>query len=99
MVLNIRTTLEAFRAPVFRQGPDKDGFSLGARGNIAEVLETSLESGASVLRFGDGLPTPSDIEDPEMGLTNGSSVFGHTGLANQRTHRSQMVDTLSERGV
>ena len=28
---------EIFRAPVFRRGPDKDGFSLGKRGNLAEV--------------------------------------------------------------
>ena len=67
LVLNNRTTLEAFRfqrrqqflpwekhtiwkfmkllstcrAPVFRRGPDKDGFSLGKRGNLAEVSSFS----------------------------------------------------------
>ena len=48
--------------------------------------------------FGDGLTYPQRfIEDPEMGLTNGSSVFGH-GSANQRTHREPIADTLSEGG-
>ena len=32
---------EIFRAPVFRRGPDKDGFSLGKRGNLAEVSSFS----------------------------------------------------------
>lgn len=48
--------------------------------------------------FGDGLTYPQRfIEDPEMGLTNGGSVFGH-GSANQRTHREPIADTLSEGG-
>ncbi|CAL8267450.1 unnamed protein product [Merluccius merluccius] len=33
-----RTTNEAMRAPVFRSGPDKNGFSLGFKGNVAEVF-------------------------------------------------------------
>lgn len=33
-----RTTIEAFRAPVFANGPDKSGFSLGFSRNVAEVF-------------------------------------------------------------
>ncbi|XP_068601120.1 palmitoyltransferase ZDHHC20-A-like [Brachionichthys hirsutus] len=33
-----RTTIEAFRAPVFTSGPDKNGFSLGFKRNVAEVF-------------------------------------------------------------
>jgi len=38
LTCNNRSTLEAFRAPVFQTGQDKDGFSLGWRANINEVF-------------------------------------------------------------
>ncbi|XP_066999359.1 palmitoyltransferase ZDHHC20-B isoform X3 [Anabrus simplex] len=38
LVLHNRSTLEAFRAPIFQTGPDKDGFSLGKYNNFQEVF-------------------------------------------------------------
>ncbi|XP_070554083.1 palmitoyltransferase ZDHHC15B-like isoform X3 [Ptychodera flava] len=39
LVSSNKTTLESFRTPVFRSGPDKDGFSLGTKcDNIREVF-------------------------------------------------------------
>lgn len=38
LVLHNRTTLEEFRSPVFRRGPDKEGFSLGKRANFGKYL-------------------------------------------------------------
>lgn len=38
LVIHNRSTLEAFRAPIFRSGADKDGFSLGKYNNFQEVF-------------------------------------------------------------
>uniref|UniRef100_V5HVC4 Palmitoyltransferase n=2 Tax=Ixodes ricinus TaxID=34613 RepID=V5HVC4_IXORI len=38
LVMVNRSTLEAFRPPIFRTGPDKYGFSLGRQANVAEVF-------------------------------------------------------------
>jgi len=70
LVLNNRTTLEEFRAPVFRRGPDKEGFSLGKRGNLAEVFgDICWRMFLPVFSsFGDGLTFPQRFsEDPELG--------------------------------
>ncbi|XP_045779032.1 palmitoyltransferase ZDHHC15B-like isoform X1 [Maniola jurtina] len=41
LVAHNRTTLEAFRAPMFRGGADKNGFSMGAYNNFKEVFGAS----------------------------------------------------------
>jgi len=70
LVINNRTTLEAFRAPVFRRGPDKKGFSLGRSLNLQEVFGDDWK----VVMFpvfsslGDGLSYPERLPDVEMGL-------------------------------
>jgi len=76
LVLNNRTTLEAFRAPVFRRGPDKDGFSLGKRANLAEVFGDEWWSLCLPVfsSFGDGLTFPQRLsDDAELGLSTTSS--------------------------
>merc|ERR1719477_40697 len=60
LVLNNRSTLEAFRNPILRDGPSKEGFSLGKSGNIYEVFgEPSLLMLLPVFTsLGDGLTFP-----------------------------------------
>ncbi|XP_018103859.1 zinc finger, DHHC-type containing 2 S homeolog isoform X1 [Xenopus laevis] len=67
-----RSTIEAFRAPFFRNGPEKDGFSLGFSKNLREVFGdekkywllpvfTSLGDGCS-------FPTRLILGDPEQNV-------------------------------
>jgi len=37
-----RTTLESFRAPIFANGPQKEGFNLGCKRNYQEIFGTSF---------------------------------------------------------
>jgi len=83
LVLHNRTTLEAFRAPVFRRGPDKEGFSLGKRGNLSEVFGDECWSLLLPVfsSFGDGLTFPQRFsDDAEMG---GCSISGNGGHSRQ----------------
>ncbi|XP_066587516.1 palmitoyltransferase ZDHHC2 isoform X2 [Prorops nasuta] len=43
LILHNRSTLEAFRPPVFRTGKDKDGFSLGKYNNFQEVFGDNVK--------------------------------------------------------
>lgn len=87
LVLNNRTTLEAFRSPVFRRGPDKEGFSLGKRANLAEVFGDEVWSLLLPVfsSFGDGLTFPQRFsDDAELGCGPGPGTNlrqGEEGLA------------------
>ncbi|XP_026861056.2 palmitoyltransferase ZDHHC20 isoform X2 [Electrophorus electricus] len=65
-----RSTIEAFRAPVFRNGPDKNGFSLGFTKNIVQVFGDQKKYWPLPIftSQGDGLifPTRLVTTDPEQ---------------------------------
>ncbi|XP_013147623.1 PREDICTED: palmitoyltransferase ZDHHC15 isoform X3 [Papilio polytes] len=74
LVAHNRTTLEAFRAPMFRGGTDKNGFSIGAFNNFKEVFGNSpnLWMLPVFTSYGDGIvyPLPRPDEDTESLLSS-----------------------------
>ncbi|XP_044741786.1 palmitoyltransferase ZDHHC20-B isoform X3 [Chrysoperla carnea] len=73
LVYNNRTTLEAFRAPYFRTGEDKNGFNVGHCKNFQEVFGTKSKLWFLPVytSLGDGLgfPTRQIDEDSEQLLS------------------------------
>ncbi|XP_065165248.1 palmitoyltransferase ZDHHC20-A isoform X5 [Atheta coriaria] len=68
-----RTTLEAFRAPIFFTGPDKNGFNLGRKKNFIEVFgeKPRLWLLPVFTTLGDGLSYEKRVRDEDMeGLLN-----------------------------
>ncbi|XP_016120198.1 probable palmitoyltransferase ZDHHC20 [Sinocyclocheilus grahami] len=66
-----RTTIEAFRAPVFRNGPDKNGFTLGFRKNVTQVFGDQKKCWCLPIysSLGDGYTFPTRLvnADSEQG--------------------------------
>ncbi|XP_048400465.1 palmitoyltransferase ZDHHC2 isoform X3 [Stegostoma tigrinum] len=73
LVSKNRSTLEAFRAPVFRQGPDKNGFSLGCSKNMKQVFGDEKKYWLLPIftSLGDGCSFPTCLvnQDPEQPST------------------------------
>ncbi|XP_044257692.1 palmitoyltransferase ZDHHC15B isoform X1 [Tribolium madens] len=60
LVSENRTTLEAFRPPIFRSGPDKRGFNLGRYNNFQEVFGDNPRTWLLPIKtsLGDGIEFP-----------------------------------------
>jgi len=89
LVLKNRTTLEAFRAPVFRHGPDKEGFSLGKMGNFVEVFGDNWKTSFFPVfsSFGDGLTYPLNNTDEEQRYDRDERYEVRGGRSVTRTYR------------
>uniref|UniRef100_T1IPK0 Palmitoyltransferase n=1 Tax=Strigamia maritima TaxID=126957 RepID=T1IPK0_STRMM len=86
-----RTTLESFRAPIFRTGPDKDGFSLGRYANLLEVFGDDKVKWFLPLysSLGDGITYPT--RTPQ---TNSYNSMGNTqtSMGDGVTFPQRLVD-------
>ncbi|XP_043489696.1 palmitoyltransferase ZDHHC2-like isoform X3 [Polistes fuscatus] len=78
LVLHNRSTLEAFRPPMFLTGKDKDGFSLGKYNNFQEVFgdNARLWFLPVFTSLGNGVIYP--VRSQHQGLTNTYDSMGST---------------------
>ncbi|KAL6473309.1 hypothetical protein MHYP_G00194970 [Metynnis hypsauchen] len=90
LVAKNRTTIEAFRAPVFRNGPDKNGFTLGFRKNLTQVFGDQKKYWFLPVysSLGDGYTFPTRLvnTDSEQGIVDhqSSSKCSVDGQTNSR---------------
>ncbi|KAG2457271.1 ZDHC2 Palmitoyltransferase, partial [Polypterus senegalus] len=102
LVAKNRSTIEAFRAPVFRGGPDKNGFSLGFRKNVKEVFGDEKKYWLLPLftSLGDGVNFPTrlvhvDVEQPASDTQSASARCNIT--ENQSSHSSRPLSESQNR--
>ncbi|XP_046899362.1 palmitoyltransferase ZDHHC20-B-like isoform X1 [Hypomesus transpacificus] len=100
-----RTTIEAFRAPVFRNGQDKNGFSLSCSRNVAEVFGDQnkfwLFPIYSSLGDGQSFITRLVHIDPEQAnailQSNGKSIHHSEESREEEADTAQTVSVTMER--
>ncbi|KAJ7996710.1 hypothetical protein DPEC_G00239840 [Dallia pectoralis] len=105
-----RTTIEAFRAPVFRNGPDKNGFSLSFSRNVTEVFGDEKKYWLLPIysSHGDGHSFVTRLVnlDPEqlavgLHINGNSAVDGSTStkliIGNNIHHNEDNLDGTSDR--
>ncbi|XP_031783588.1 palmitoyltransferase ZDHHC15B isoform X1 [Nasonia vitripennis] len=78
LILHNRSTLEAFRPPMFRTGKDKDGFSLGKYNNFQEVFgdNSRLWFLPVFTSLGNGVVFP--VRSQHQGVSNTYNSMGST---------------------
>lgn len=105
-----RSTIEAFRAPVFRTGSDKNGFSLGFRKNIAQVFGDQKKYWLLPVftSQGDGLTFPTrlvtaDVEQATVNLhpepTKSAAEVAVSPLSESQSHllsNNQQANNVGE---
>ncbi|XP_071088527.1 palmitoyltransferase ZDHHC20-B-like isoform X3 [Haliotis cracherodii] len=84
-----RSTLEAFRAPIFQSGPDKEGFSLGRGGNFQEVFGDQVKVWFLPIysSLGDGVSFPSQSSATMSYQTMGNTPRYHSYHAHRHDGR------------
>ncbi|CAE1287352.1 ZDHHC2_15_20 [Acanthosepion pharaonis] len=94
LILHNRTTLEAFRAPIFQTGPDKDGFSLGKSSNFIQVFGEEKFKGVLPLftSIGDGVSYPTRTAPANTYQTMGTTPSMGDGI----TYPTRTVDLDSD---
>ncbi|XP_028655356.1 palmitoyltransferase ZDHHC20-B isoform X2 [Erpetoichthys calabaricus] len=102
LVAKNRSTIEAFRAPVFRGGPDKNGFSLGFSKNVKEVFGDEKKYWLLPLftSLGDGVNYTTrlvhvDVEQPASDTQSASARCNIT--ENQSSHSSRPLSESQNR--
>ncbi|XP_018590370.1 palmitoyltransferase ZDHHC20-like isoform X3 [Scleropages formosus] len=85
LVVHNRSTIEAFRAPMFHSGPDKNGFSMGVAKNLTQVFGDQkmfwLLPVSTSLGDGHTFPTRLVSADPEQLPADPQSHCRSTGDA------------------
>ncbi|XP_015226516.1 PREDICTED: palmitoyltransferase ZDHHC2 isoform X3 [Cyprinodon variegatus] len=93
LVCKNRSTLEAVRAPVFRHGPDKNGFSLGFTKNFLQVFgdEAKYWPVPIFSSLGDGCSFPTCLVnlDPEQPSSPAGSSSANKSAAEGRQFPSK----------
>ncbi|XP_060542781.1 palmitoyltransferase ZDHHC2 isoform X1 [Pantherophis guttatus] len=86
LVSKNKSTLEAFRAPVFRHGTDKNGFNLGFSKNLREVFGDEKKYWLLPIftSLGDGCSFPTCLVNQD--LEQASTPAGHNANKNENSH-------------
>ncbi|XP_047510787.1 palmitoyltransferase ZDHHC2-like isoform X3 [Pieris napi] len=95
LVSHNRTTLEAFRAPMFRGGADKNGFSIGAFKNFKEVFGNSpnLWFLPVFTSLGDGCEYPVRREHQLQTFTTAPDGLGYESMGTTRSSVAVAYET------
>jgi hypothetical protein len=83
-----RTTLESFRAPIFADGPQKDGFNLGCRQNYQEIFGMNFLHALIPVTTSRGDGIHYQINSVVLGGLQQQPIMGSNGANNEHNNSS-----------